>query len=128
MGFEQTMLKLIHPFLVQVGLMWGIEEVNPAQEHFIANLIRQKLIVAIDGQSKLAEPKGTYLLFLPEGELHEIGLLFAHYLLKRFGYNVVYLGQNVPFNDLVAVGNDADYPGSYQTGSWLVRNMMIAGE
>jgi MerR family transcriptional regulator, light-induced transcriptional regulator len=76
--------------------------INPAHEHFISNLVRQKLIVAIDGQV----PSGTgkkFLLFLPEGELHEISLLFASYLIKSKGNKVVYLGQNTPHEDLLTV-------------------------
>jgi len=49
-GFEQTIIKLIYPFLVRIGVMWRVSQVNPAQEHFVSNIIRQKVIAAIDGQ------------------------------------------------------------------------------
>jgi MerR family transcriptional regulator, light-induced transcriptional regulator len=65
-------------------------------------LIRQKLIVAIDGQSFKSDGK-KFLLFLPEGELHEISLLFATYLIKSKGHKVIYLGQNTPNEDLDSV-------------------------
>ncbi len=42
----------------------------------------------------------TILFFLPERELHEMSLLFYSYLAQKYGYNVIYLGQFVPFNDL----------------------------
>ncbi len=101
-GFEETMLKVLIPFLYKVGVMWSIGEINVGQEHFITNLIRKKIIVAIDGQmSKRDETASKYMLFLPEGEYHELGLLFAKYLLKSRGKNVIYLGQTVPFDDLV---------------------------
>ncbi len=77
-GFENTMLSIIFPFLSKIGVLWQTGSITPAQEHFISNLIRQKLIVAIDGcyvPSK--EINNKYLLFLPEGELHEISLLFC---------------------------------------------------
>ncbi|MGB0931791.1 MAG: MerR family transcriptional regulator, partial [Chitinophagales bacterium] len=76
-GFEETMLKVVYPFLEKIGIMWMTGNINPAQEHFISNLIRQKIIVAIDGQvhnEKL--PSKRYVLFLPAGELHELSLLF----------------------------------------------------
>jgi len=101
-GFEQTMLNIIYPFLSKIGLLWQTGAVNPAQEHFISNLVRQKLVVAIDGQISSGSGK-KFLLFLPEGELHEISLLFATYLIKSKGHKVFYLGQSTPFKDVEAV-------------------------
>lgn len=101
-GFEQTMLNIIYPFMSKIGVLWQTGAINPAQEHFISNLVRQKLIVAIDGQvSKGAGKK--FLLYLPEGELHEISLLFAAYMIKLKGHKVIYLGQNTPSDDLYSV-------------------------
>lgn len=102
MGFEQTMLHVIYPFMSKIGVLWQTGAINPAQEHFISNLVRQKLIVAIDGQSAKSDGK-KFLLFLPEGELHEISLLFAAYLIKSKGHKVIYLGQNTPNEDLASV-------------------------
>lgn len=100
-GFENTMLKVIYPFLRKIGVLWLSNQINPAQEHFMSNLIRQKLIVAIDAiDYTIDESLPTCLFFLPENELHEIGLLFFHYLVKKKGYKTYYLGQNVPFVDL----------------------------
>jgi len=102
LGFEQTMLNIIYPFMSKIGVLWQTGAINPAQEHFISNLVRQKLIVAIDGQ--LSQRGGKkFLLFLPEGELHEISLLFASYLIKSKGHKVVYLGQSTPNDDLLSV-------------------------
>lgn len=104
MGFERTVTGILYPFLDKIGILWQTGKINPAQEHFISNLIRQKLIVAIDGIPNHSNPKlPSALFFLPENELHEIGLLFYCYLAKKIGYNVVYLGQSVPFNDLKSV-------------------------
>lgn len=102
-GFENTMLSIIFPFLTKIGVLWQTGSITPAQEHFISNLIRQKLIVAIDGcyvSSK--DVKHKYLLFLPEGELHELSLLFCYYLVKSRKNKVIYLGQNVPLPDLIS--------------------------
>lgn len=101
-GFEQTMLNIIYPFLSKIGVLWQTGAINPAQEHFISNLVRQKLIVAIDGQIYKGGGK-KFLLYLPEGELHEISLLFATFLIKSKGHKVVYLGQNTPKEDLKLV-------------------------
>ncbi len=103
-GFENTMIHIIYPFLTKIGLLWQTGAITPAQEHFISNLIRQKLIVAIDGQIVRRESKSsTFLLYLPEGELHEISLLFGSYLLRARQYKVIYLGQSLPFADLCSV-------------------------
>lgn len=103
-GFSNTIEQVIYPFLQKIGVMWQTGSINPAQEHFISNLIRQKLISAIDG---LVPPENKkqkkFILFLPEGELHEISLLYYHYLLKSKGHSVIYLGQSVPMVDLQRV-------------------------
>lgn len=101
-GFESTMIHVIHPFLNRIGTLWVTGSIGPAQEHFITNLIRQKLIVAIDGQVNKQRPNGKkYMLFLPEGEMHEISLLFANYIIRARYNKVIYLGQNLPFNELI---------------------------
>jgi len=101
-GFEQTMLNVIYPFMSKIGVLWQTGAVNPAQEHFISNLVRQKLIVAIDGQVNTHGGK-KFLLFLPEGELHEMSILFATYIIKSKGHRVIYLGQSTPSDDLLSV-------------------------
>jgi len=104
LGFESTMLNVIYPFLSKIGVLWQTGAINPSQEHFISNLIRQKLIVAIDGQFvSNSESQRKYLLYLPEGELHELTLLFLCYIIKARKNKVVYFGQNLPFDDLKSI-------------------------
>ncbi|MFY0599573.1 MAG: MerR family transcriptional regulator [Cyclobacteriaceae bacterium] len=103
-GFEDTMLKIIYPFLSKIGILWQTGAVNPAQEHFISNLIRQKLIVAIDGQYEPpAASAKKFLLYLPEGELHEISLLFSDLIIRSRKNKSIYLGQSLPVNDVKSV-------------------------
>ncbi len=104
MGFEKTITHIIYAFLTKVGILWQVGTINPAQEHFISNLIRQKIIIAIDGHdfSTRSDAK-TFLLFLPENELHEMGLLFFSYMIKKTGHKVIYLGQSVPLKDILEV-------------------------
>lgn len=100
-GMETTFMEVIFPFLGRVGMMWQTGSVNPAYEHFITNLIRQKLFVAVDGQPKNISATGKkFLLFLPTHEPHEIGLLFANYLIRSKGHHTSYLGANLPMDDL----------------------------
>jgi MerR family transcriptional regulator, light-induced transcriptional regulator len=105
LGFEDTFIKVLIPFFEKIGVLWQIGTINPAQEHFITNLIRQKIIVAIDGlitSSNMPNQK-TFILYLPDGELHELGLLFYSYLIQKRGHRVIYLGQMVPFEDLTQI-------------------------
>ena len=84
--------------------MWQTGSINPAHEHFVSNLIKQKLLVAIDSQIPGdSQNEKTFTLFLPEGEMHELSLLFSNYLIRKRGHRVIYLGPNLPFNDLVSV-------------------------
>lgn len=101
-GFERTVIEVIYPFLEKIGVLWQTHHINPAQEHFISNLIRQKVIVAIDALPIAPKTAKRVILFLPENELHEISLLFSHYRMRKAGYRTFYLGQTVPFNDLVS--------------------------
>jgi DNA-binding transcriptional MerR regulator len=103
-GIEKGVLQIIFPFLEKIGILWQTGHIMPAQEHFVANIIRQKLIVAIDGLPCNPEGK-TCLLFLPEKEYHEMGLLFLYYLLKRQGLRVIYLGANVPISDVASIAD-----------------------
>ncbi len=105
-GLEKVMLRVIYPFMERIGILWHTGTINPAQEHLITNLIRQKVVVAIDRQRPVAAPPATgrkFILYLPERELHELALLFMNYLLRARGHRVVYLGQNVPARDIQAV-------------------------
>jgi DNA-binding transcriptional MerR regulator len=105
LGFEESIIKVFYPFLIKIGVMWQTGIINPAQEHYISYLIRRKLLVAIDGLLTSNNPDSKkFVLFLPEGEYHELGLLFFYYLIKRRGHQVIYLGQSVPLNDLFETG------------------------
>jgi DNA-binding transcriptional MerR regulator/methylmalonyl-CoA mutase cobalamin-binding subunit len=100
LGLYKCYRHVILPALIKLGLMWGKKDLMPTQEHFITNLIKQKLFSAIDGLDAPETNSKRYLLFLPEHEDHEIGLLFAHYIIRKSGKTVIYLGQNVPTKDL----------------------------
>lgn len=106
-GFERTIIDLIFPFFQKIGILWQTGTISPAQEHFITNLIKQKIIVAIDGQLiNSVNYNKKYLLFLPENELHEISLLFSAYIVKSRNHNIIYIGQDVPHLDLVNIYKD----------------------
>jgi len=99
-GIEKTITQIIFPFLERIGILWLTNHVNPAQEHLVSNLIRQKIIIGIENCNTEPSSNETVLLFLPEGEHHELGLLFISYLLKNKGVKSIYLGADVPLKDV----------------------------
>ena len=119
--FEVVVTNYLFPFLNRIGVLWQTDSITPAQEHFISNIIRTKLIVATD---KLPIPSvykpQSFLLFLREGELHEIGLLYGNYLLRKLGFKTVYLGQSVPLKDLISI--QKQYKANYLVTSLINSN------
>ncbi|WP_207511973.1 MerR family transcriptional regulator [Longitalea luteola] len=104
-GLKDAYIYIVYPSLNRLSLMWSTSTLAPAQEHFITGLFRQKFLVAADAlpvPTAAAAGKDAWLLFLPEDELHELGLLLANYLLRQAGKKVYYLGPNLPYNSLVA--------------------------
>ena len=101
-GFEETLIKVIHPMFQKIGILWQTGSINPAQEHFVSNLIRQKILVALDGMiaGQNNNPK-SFFLFLPEGEWHELGLLVNAYFIKKAGHKIIYFGQSLPLDSLL---------------------------
>jgi MerR family transcriptional regulator, light-induced transcriptional regulator len=99
-GVDKTITQIIFPFLERIGILWLTNHINPAQEHLVTNVIRQKLIVGIEGVFTHIQVNKSVLLFLPEGEHHELGLLYMYYLLKSRGVKTLYLGANVPVKDI----------------------------
>lgn len=104
-GFQNTVLNVFYPFLEKVGILWQSGDLYPAQEHFVSYLIRQKIISATNALPGTYNPSAKrFLMLLPEGEYHEIGLLFAQYLIREAGHQVLYLGQSVPYSDVLSIG------------------------
>jgi len=105
LGIIDFYQKVILTTLNRIGVLWLTNRVSPSQEHFLSENIKQKLIVASDIYYKKESIKQTWLLFLPENEFHEIGLLFARFLLIKNGFRVIYLGSNLPYDSLKEVNH-----------------------
>ena len=104
MGLTKTMDLVLFPFMKKVGMLWQTGAIDPSHEHFASNLIRDRIIVEIDKIEKpVRKNVKRFLLFLPEAEMHETGLLFARYLLKSCGMDTLYLGQEIPYTDVKKV-------------------------
>lgn len=102
-GVERTITQIIFPYMEKIGILWLTNHINPAQEHLVSNIIRQKLILGIEKVNSSIKVNKTVLLFLPESEYHELGLLFIQYLLKSRGATVIYLGASIPIDDVLYV-------------------------
>ena len=101
-NFRTIFTKIFMPFLNEIGVLWQINTITPAHEHFITNLIKQKIHINIEklqvSQSK--EEAQKYVLYLPLNEIHDLGLLYLHFEFLFHGHNSIYLGQSVPVENL----------------------------
>ncbi|MCB0700888.1 MAG: MerR family transcriptional regulator [Chitinophagales bacterium] len=104
-GLEQTIEHLLFAFLDKVGLMWMTNRILPAQEHLTSNIISRKILLATEKLPSQRHNSKTpsFLLFLPEGEIHELALLYVHYLLRKHNLYPIYLGPDSPINDVAFV-------------------------
>jgi len=112
--FKDIFYKVFIELLDEIGILWQTDTITPAHEHFISNLIKQKILINIEKVQNL-EPLNkskTYVLFLPENEIHDIGLLFVNYELVCKGYHCIFLGQSVPMkclNDLIELYDEITF-------------------
>lgn len=103
-GFEETITGVVFPFLRRVGFMWQTGSIDIGGEHFVTNIIRRRLVTAIDSLPPPEKPdRKKVIMYLPEGELHEMGLLFFTYIVRKAGHETLYLGQATPVNALIDV-------------------------
>jgi len=99
---REIFLEYFVPLLNDIGLLWQTNTITPAQEHFVFNLIKQKLHSNIE-RLQINAPEKTdkvFVLFLPLNEIHELGLLYLQYEIALRGYQSIYLGQSVPIQSL----------------------------
>ena len=99
-GIEKTLTGIVFLFLERVGILWQTNRLRPVQEHIVSAIIRQKIIHAIDELPLTTASSPLFILFLPEQEHHELGLLYVYYLLRKRGLATIYLGANVPLKDI----------------------------
>jgi DNA-binding transcriptional MerR regulator len=129
-GLEKTVLEVFLPFLSQIGVLWLTNSICPAQEHFISHLMRQVLNSAVDClQEDLKSDAPIAVLYLPEREIHDISLLFIHFLCRKYQIRSVFLGASVPFSDLMGVAEQfpnarfvsycTTYPASSEAQSYV---------
>ena len=101
-SLREIFKKVFLPFLNEIGLLWQVNSITPAHEHFVSNLIKQKIHINIE-RLQLSKPINLdkiFVLYLPMNEIHELGLLYLHFELLLHGYQSIYLGQSVPVDNL----------------------------
>ncbi len=108
--FRSIFYEVFIPMLSSIGMLWQTDTITPAHEHFITTLIRQKIIVNTEKiQSKqVNNSKKTYVLYLPDNEIHELGLMFLNYEIISHGYHSIFLGQSIPLKNLTDIQNYYD--------------------
>ena len=104
-SFRDIFIEVFIPLLNELGLLWQTDTISPSHEHFVTNLIKQKIYINTE-KLQIIEPTRkdkVFVLFLPENEIHELGLLFLNYEINLKGYKSIYLGQTMPIENLVDI-------------------------
>jgi MerR family transcriptional regulator, light-induced transcriptional regulator len=102
-GFRALMEQVLVKLIDRIGVLWQTSSICPAQEHFVSNLVRHRIIASTAALPASQRAERTHILFLPENEIHELGLLYANHVLRAHGERTIYLGQSVPRADLAQV-------------------------
>ena len=111
-SFREIFWEIFIPLLEELGLLWQTDTIGPAHEHFVTHLIKQKILLSterVQAETPVTHER-VFVLFLPENEIHEIGLLFVNYELAIRGYRTIYLGQTIPLECLVDLKKYFDDP------------------
>jgi len=98
--FEQVLLELVQPAMVEIGERWHRGEINVAVEHFATQFVRRKLASLLNIFENTAR-RATVVVGCAPGELHDLGVLLSALFLVRRGWHVIYLGPQVPLFDLL---------------------------
>jgi DNA-binding transcriptional MerR regulator len=108
--FRDIFYEVLIPLMEEIGMLWQTNTITPAHEHFISNLVRQKILSNNEKiqATELVRQDKVFVLFLPENEIHEIGLMYINYELIRNGYKAIFLGGNVPVDNLKDVSKYFD--------------------
>jgi len=106
-SFEDIFYHIFLPLLSEIGVLWQTDTINPAHEHFISILIRQKILINTEKIlcKQTHEPSKTFVLYLPVNEIHELGLMFLNYVIAKQGHRSIYLGPSVPIENLIELKN-----------------------
>lgn len=101
-SFEKVFYDVFIPLMNEIGLLWQSETITPAHEHFISNLIRQKILTNTENlqSNQATNTDKIFVLYLPTNEIHELGLMYLNYQFINNGYKTIYLGESIPTENL----------------------------
>lgn len=102
MDFRAIFHQIFLPLLDQIGILWQTAAINPVHEHFLAALVKQKLYenIAMLQNEQDQQEDDLFVLFLPENEIHDLGLLFLNYELNYHKRKTIFLGPSLPLNNM----------------------------
>ena len=101
--FQYVFLNVFMPLMRELGILWQTGAISPAHEHFVTNLIKQKLHLITESLQRKKPEQGNlpiFVIFLPENEIHELGVLYLNYLILNSGYRTIFLGQSLQTESL----------------------------
>ncbi len=109
-SFTNIFSNVFVPLLNEIGLLWQTSTITAAHEHFITNLIKQKIEVEIEiiSRSQKIDQEKVFVLFLPAQESHDLGLKYLTYEIAKNGYKTIYLGENIEIDDLMKMTEQFD--------------------
>ena len=102
-NFEYLFMNIFMPLMKELGILWQTGAISPSHEHFITNLVKQKIHLQTEYlQKNKFEQKNhpIFVLFLPENEIHELGILYLNYLILSKGHRTIFLGQSLQTSSL----------------------------
>jgi len=106
--FEFVYINVFMPLMSELGILWQTNAISPSHEHFITNLIKQKIHIQTEFLQKDSisqQNSKLFVLFLPEDEIHDLGLLFLNYFILKNGYKTIFLGQSLQTESLETLIN-----------------------
>ena len=101
--FTFVYVNVFVPLLNELGILWQTKAISPSHEHFVTNLIKQKIHLNTEKAQKELTPKDNgkvFVLYLPENEVHELSILFLNYYVLIHGFKTIFLGQSIPTESL----------------------------
>ena len=101
--FEYIFMQIFMPLMKELGILWQTGAISPTHEHFITNLVKQKIHLQterLQRDKSKNEDQPIFVLFLPENEIHELGILYLNFLILSKGYRTIFLGQSLQSSSL----------------------------
>ncbi|MCB7480962.1 MerR family transcriptional regulator [Christiangramia sediminis] len=101
--FREVFHDVFLPLLEEIGLLWQTDTIKPIHEHYIVELIKQKIylnIADLKAEIPNEDDEKLYVLFLPDNEIHDVGILYLNYELLNAGKNAIYLGPSLPLSNM----------------------------